>query len=221
MLKIWGRPTSICTQRVLWACAEAGLKYHFQLASATMGAEGHISTGAEPFGSVNTDWYRRMNPNGTVPTIDDDGFQLWESNAIVGYLARRYASEQLFDNDEGVFARGWQWLSWTNERLEPLLHTLVMEVVRLRADMRSAAALAEAREALKIPVTILEEHLAGQSYVAGEAFSMGDIAPGATLYRSQLLDSFPMGFPHVERWLNRLQQRPGFIRHVAPRECHI
>ena len=57
MLKIWGRPTSICTQRVLWACAEAGLEYNFQLASATMGAEGHISTGAEPFGSVDTDWY--------------------------------------------------------------------------------------------------------------------------------------------------------------------
>ena len=83
MLRIWGRPTSICTQRVLWAAVEAGRDFELILASATMGENGHVSTGAAPFGVVDSAAYREMNPNGTIPTIDDDGFVLWESNAIV------------------------------------------------------------------------------------------------------------------------------------------
>ena len=70
-LTIWGRPNSICTQRVLWACVEVGVRFKLIPASATMGEHGHVSTGATPFGIVNTVAYRAMNPVGTVPTIDD------------------------------------------------------------------------------------------------------------------------------------------------------
>ena len=96
MLKIWGRPNSIHTQRVLWTCAEAEVPYELILASATMGPDGHISGGGKPYGIVDTPSYRAMNPNGTVPTIDDDGYVLWESNVISRYLAQKYAPEALF-----------------------------------------------------------------------------------------------------------------------------
>ncbi len=86
-LRIWGRPNSIHTQRVLWTCAEADLSFELTLASATMGPKGHVSGGNPPYGIVDTQEYRAMNPNGTVPTIDDNGFVLWESNVIVRYLA--------------------------------------------------------------------------------------------------------------------------------------
>ena len=130
-LKIWGRPNSICTQRVLWTCVEANLEYELTLASATMGPNGHISTGSEPFGLVESPWYQAMNPNSTVPTIDDDGYVLWESNAIVCYVAMTYGPLVLYGGGPAGLAQQFKWMSWTNEHLEPLLHTLVMECVRL------------------------------------------------------------------------------------------
>ena len=79
MLTIWGRTNSINVQKVLWACAEIGVPFRR-----------HDAGG--PFGGTDTEGYRAMNPNGLVPTIEDDGFVLWESNAIVRYLARKYGA---------------------------------------------------------------------------------------------------------------------------------
>jgi len=83
MIKVWGRPTSICTQRVLWCLEESNLPYGLKLTSGTMGPQGHVSTGSKAFGGCDTMEYLRMNPNGKIPTIDDGGFTLWESNAIL------------------------------------------------------------------------------------------------------------------------------------------
>ena len=91
MLKIWGRPTSACTQKALWGLEETEIDYELILASGTMGPDGHVSKGGAAFGLVDTAEYRSMNPNGTVPTINDDGFTLWESNVIVRYLSMKYA----------------------------------------------------------------------------------------------------------------------------------
>src|SRR5262249_60373302 len=85
-IKVWGRPTSINTQRVRWALADSDIPHELILASATMGPNGHVSKGGAAFGIVNTAAYRAMNPNGTVPTIDDDGFILWETNAVLRWL---------------------------------------------------------------------------------------------------------------------------------------
>ena len=66
MLRIWGRPTSICTQRALWTLVEADVPFELTLASATMGPDGHISGGGQAFGYVNSPEYREMNPHGTI-----------------------------------------------------------------------------------------------------------------------------------------------------------
>ena len=99
MLKLWGRPTSARTLKVLWALAEIGIEFDFILASATMGPEGSVDKGNRPFGVVDTAEYRAINPNGTVPTIDDAGFTLWESNSIVRYLAMKYAPDLMYGGD--------------------------------------------------------------------------------------------------------------------------
>ena len=221
MIRIWGRPTSICTQRVLWACVEADVRFELTLASGTMGPDGHVSTGAEPFGGVDVPRYRAMNPNGTVPTIDDGGFVLWESNAIVTCLGLRYGHGMLVDGSPETLGRAVQWMSWTNEHLEPHLHTLVMELRRLREDLRTPGAVATAVCGIAPALEILDAHFADNAFVAGDRFSMGDIPAGAAVRRWQVFAQAGPATPHVDAWLARLAEREGFRRHVAPAELHV
>ena len=221
MLKIWGRPNSICTQRVLWACAEADVAYQLELASGTMGPNGHISQGGAPFGHVDTDAYRKMNPNGTVPTVEDGEVVLWDSVAIVIHIAQKFAPDNLYGGNPVTLAQSVQWMGWTNEHMEPLLHTLVMELVRLVEDQRSAAALEKARLATISKLQILDRHLAGQSYLAGDEFSMADIPAGATVYRWSLFDLEQPRLQNVADWQKRLQDRDAFQEIVAPRAYHL
>ena len=221
MIRIWGRPTSICTQRVLWACVEVGVEFELALASATMGPDGHVSTGVQPFGGVDTPRYRAMNPNGTVPTIDDGGFVLWESNAIVTCLGLRYGHGMLVDGSPETLGRAVQWMSWTNEHLEPHLHTLVMELRRLREDLRTPGAVEMAVRGITPALEILDAHLADNAFLTGDRFSMGDIPAGAAARRWQVFAREGPATPHLDAWLARLGRREGFRRHIAPPELHV
>ena len=221
MIRIWGRPTSICTQRVLWACVEADVGFELTLASGTMGPDGHVSTGAAPYGGVDTPRYRTMNPNGTVPTIDDGGVVLWESNAIVTWLGLRYGLGSLVDGSPETIGRAVQWMSWTNEHLEPHLHTLVMELRRLRGDLRTPGVVGTAVRDIAPALAILDAHLADNAFVAGDRFSMGDIPAGAAARRWQVFAQEGPGTPHLDAWLVRLGEREGFRRHIAPPELHV
>jgi len=219
MIKVWGRPTSIHTQRVLWALTAADLPYELILASATMGPDGHVSKGGAPYGIVDTPAYRAMNPNGTVPTIDDDGFILWESNAILTWVALKYAPQM--SDDAQQMARAVQWMGWTNSRLEPLLHTLVMELVRLAAPERSPAKVEQARVAMIEALSGLEARLTRDPYVAGDRFTIGDIPAGAAVHRWMVFNLQRPEMPNIAAWQGRLAERKGFHLHVASREFHL
>lgn len=221
MIRIWGRPNSICTKRVLWAFVEVGVGFELILASGTMGPEGHVSTGAEPYGSVDEPWFRAMNPNGTIPVIDDDGFVLWESTAILAYLGSRYGAGALLDGRPETLARAVQWMAWTNEHLEPALNTQILELRRLPEDRRTPGAADEAGEEIARSVEALEAQLAHGDYLAGERFSLADIPAGAAVYRWRVFGRWGRATPRVDAWLARLAEREGFRRHVAPIELHV
>src|SRR5258706_11140797 len=121
MLKLWGRPTSGRTQKVLWTLAEIRLEFELILASAEMGPGGHVAKGNKPYGVVDTPEYRAKNPNGRVPTIDDDGFVLWESNSIVRYLASRYGAGGLWPSEPRSRADSERWMDW---QLSILIHAV-------------------------------------------------------------------------------------------------
>lgn len=221
MLKVWGRSSSIHTQRVLWACDEAHVPFQLIPASATMGPDGHISGGGMPFGIVDTPEYRAMNPNGTIPTIDDEGYVLWESNTICRYLAQTYAPQNLFGDNVKTLGFASQWMDWTNTQLEPALHILVMELVRLSPDKRDPDNVEQTRKNILPALERLNQHLSERPYVAGEAFSIGDIAPGCAVYRWILFGLNAPEMPHIRDWQSRLAERGGFQAHVAPREYHL
>lgn len=219
MLKIWGRPTSTNTQRVLWTLEEAGKPYELILASGTTGATGYVWGGHEPYGIVGTDAYRAMNPNGTIPTIDDDGFVLWESIAIVAYLARKYAP-QLCGGDN-AFARALRWMIWVNHAIDPATHTLILHMERYPPGKRSPEAVEKAREEWVKRLAMLEAELSRSRWFGGEAFGIGDIPLGISVQRFLHFGLAHPPMPRVSDWMARLGEREGFRRHVAPRANHL
>src|SRR5262249_59110771 len=104
MLKVWGRVNSINVQKVLWALAELDVRY--ERTDAGMA-----------FGVVNEPFYQKMNPNARVPTIDDDGVVLWESNAIVRYLAAKHGAGGLWPTELAVRADSDRWMDWVSNHV--------------------------------------------------------------------------------------------------------
>ena len=200
MLKIWGRRNSINVQKVLWTCAELGLHYE------------RIDAGLQ-FGVNDTPEYRAMNPNGLVPTIDEDGFILWESHAIVRYLARNYGIGELWPEDARTVADADRWMEWYSTtlwlNLRPIFHTLV----RTPPEKRNMALVEEHRKLLAANWQIVDAQLASREYLTGSAFTMGDIPLGVAAYRwfNLPLERPPM--THVERWYRQLCERPAFREH--------
>ncbi len=221
MLTIWGRPTSARTQKVLWALAETGIEFEMILASGTMGPNGSVDKGNEPYGVVDTPEYLAMNPNGTVPTIKDGDFTLWESNSVIQYLAMKYAPEPLFGDDLETFASASRWMDWEGNMFLPHQHTLVMHLVRLPPEERDPAQVEGARQALLRPLKIIDSQLAKTSFISGERFTMGDIPIGIRVHRWFLFDLETPDFPNLTRWYEVIRQRPGFLEHIADPAVHL
>lgn len=219
-VKLWGRPTSARTQKVLLALAELGIAPELILASATMGAGGHVSKGNAAFGIVDTADYRAKNPNGTVPTIDDGGFVLWESNAIVQYLGMRYDPALFYRNDVETFASASRWLLWENNQLIPPMHLLVRHLIRLPEAERDPAVAAESRSKLIREFSIVEDVLSRQRYMAGEHWTMGDIAMSVRVHRWHLLPIERPSMPGLARYYDDIRARPSFAA-IADPAMHV
>ena len=201
MLKLWGRVNSINVQKVLWALEE--LKVPYERAEAGMA-----------FGVVNEPFYKKMNPNSRVPTIDDDGFVLWESNAIVRYLASKYAPSTLWPDDVEVRALTDQWMDWQTSTFWPALRPLFLGLIRTGAEHRDPQALEYSRARTVALLAIMDRHLRTRRFIAGDPFTPADIALGACTLRWMELPIEREEFAHVRRWFERLIERPGFRKIV-------
>ncbi len=204
MLKIHGRANSINVQKALWAAEECGVPFE----------RSHVGG---PFGGNDQPWYRAMNPNGVVPTIEHDGYSLWESNAIVRYLCATYAPGTLWSTDPKARGEADRWMDWQATTVMSGMTTLFWGLIRTPAEKRDNAAIDAARPATSAIWARLDAHLATRPYVAGGQFSMGDIPVGAVCYRWMNLpfrrDDLPE-LPHLRAWYERLAQRPAYRRHV-------
>ena len=201
MLVIWGRNNSVNVQKVLWCCEEMALGYQ------------RIDAGGA-FGVVNTPQYRRLNPNGLVPTIDDAGFVLWESNAIVRYLAAKHSAGHLWPEDLCARADADRWLDWANTTFWPAMRPLFLGLIRTAPDERDPQALEQSRLNTADALRILDAHLAARAYVAGPALTMGDIALGCGVWRWMALPIERPALPHLQRWFDALAQRPAYRKTV-------
>jgi glutathione S-transferase len=202
MLKIWGRANSINVQKVLWCCAELDLKYE------------RVDAGGK-FGLTQSPEYLAMNPNGLVPTIEDDGLILWESHAIVRYLSRKNGKGTLCPNDEKVCADADRWMEWYSTTLWNNLRPVFWNLVRVEQDKRDMKLVEESRKRLADNLKLVELNLTSRPYMAGSAFTMGDIPMGVALHRWFLLPIERPDYPRLAAYYERLKQRPGFAQHCA------
>ncbi len=202
MIVVHGRNTSVNVQMVMWAIAELNLSHK------------RLDVGG-PHGGTDAPEFRAKNPHGLVPAIEDGETVVWESAAIVRYLAARYGTETFWPQNPSKRAALDMWAEWCRSTLYPaFIVNVFLPLVRTPAHERDAAAMARAFDVLKLLVTRLDARIGKGPYLAGESFSFGDIFAGQQLYRY-----FTLGFPRaetpaLEAYFQRLTQRPAFAEHM-------
>ena len=196
MLTIWGRLTSVNNQKVVICANELGIPYE------------RFDAGGS-FGGLDTPEALARNPNKLIPVIRDGDFVLWESNAIVRYLARVHGAGSLWPDDPRVAADADRWMDWQATTLNPALFDAFWNTIRAKPEDRNPAAVTVSAGKTEKLLAILDAHLASRDVVAG-AHSMGDIPLACTAHRWYGLPIERARFAHVEAWLARLRERPAY-----------
>jgi glutathione S-transferase len=200
MLKIWGRVNSVNVKKVLWCAGELGLAYE------------RIDAGLQ-FGVNKTPEYLKMNPTGLVPTIDDDGFVLWESHSIVRYLCAKHSAGGLWPTDLGKRADAERWMDWAFS-FQRAMREVFWGLIRTPVEKRNAQAIEEGIRQSHALAALLDNALGAKAYVAGAEFTMGDIPIGCEVQRWMRVPIERPKLPNLEAWFERLRARPSFARHV-------
>ncbi|WP_380878831.1 glutathione S-transferase [Sphingomonas sp. DBB INV C78] len=198
MLTVWGRLNSHNVKKVVWLAEEIGLPY-----------VRHDVGGA--FGMP--DAYLAKNPNALIPTIEDGDVLLWESNAILRYLAARHGGDALWPADPAARAQADKWMDWQFSYADAQRDAF-LNLVRRAADQRDADAIARSAAECAKMMAILDEALSRQSWLSGDSFGIGDIPMGVYAYSWFSLAIERPVLPHVGDWYERLKVRPGYATQV-------
>ncbi|WP_213992028.1 glutathione S-transferase [Sodalis sp. dw_96] len=201
MLKILGRSSSINVRKVLWACEELGIEYERE-------------DWGNGFKSTQSPEFLALNPNAMVPVIQDQDFVLWESNAIIRYLARAYRGELLYPAAPKIRAGIDQWIDWQAAELNPAWSYVFSALVRHNPEYPDADRITAATAAWSGKMSILNNQLnATNAYVAGSAFTLADIPIGLSVNRWFSTPLQRPDLPAVSAYYERLSQRPAFMAH--------
>ena len=196
MLKVWGRKNSSNVRKVLWCAEELALPYDREEAGGA-------------FGVVDSPQYRALNPNGRVPMIEDDGFVLWESNAIVRYLAARYGSDtSWYQRDVCVRAQADKWMDWTTSTFAGPFRDLFWGMLRTPAEQQDWVLINGASKTCAELLSIVDQALSEKPYLSGDEIGMGDIPLGSFIYAWFEMPIERPSMPHLEAWYERLKLRP-------------
>ena len=201
MLTLYGRSSSDNVQKALWALGETGQPFE------------HVPLGGS-YGGLDTPWFAAINPHRRVPTLMDGDTVVWESDAIVRYVAAKYSYGTLWPVDVSERSRADQWMAWTLAHLYDDSNLLFWLTVRTPVAEQDAGRIERVHERLSARYRALDEHLSAHEYVTGERLTMGDVPPGATLYRYFNLPVEREPFPHLERWYTLLCARAAYRKYV-------
>ena len=195
MMHIWGRLSSINVRKVVWAAQESGAPFQRSDAGAA-------------FGVVKTPEYRRMNPNGLVPVLQDGDFTLWESNVIVRYLAARFPERGLMPATLALRFEAEQWMDWQQTTFNGAGRDAFIQWIRTPAELRKPELIAGSVATMEPLLQLLEQRFSERAYMLGDHFSMADIPLGCEIHRWFGLPQARSSLPHLERWYAALRARP-------------
>jgi glutathione S-transferase len=203
MITLYGQSRSRAS-RVLWMLEEIGIAYQ--------------DVPVRPYTESREAEYLRINPNGQIPTLDDDGLILWESLAINLYLAEKYGAAPLWPASVQDRARVYQWSFWATNEVEPRIVSIAKGLSSKAPDQ---AAVSLGLQQLAGAFHVLEEQIKGHTYLLGETFSVADLNLASVLREPgedsvggiDAIDLNP--FPGIMRWLDLCSQRPANRRVAA------
>ena len=201
-IKIWGRENSGNVKKVLVVADELNIPYE------------RIDAGMQ-FGVVDTPEYRKLNPNGRVPTIEDGDYVLWESHSICRYLAMQYGGEAIYPSDPKVRAGVDRWLDWMLAYLIPIEAPVFSGTIRTPPEKRDTAMIEDGVKKLVVMFQIVEGRLTGRPYLEANQATLADLLLGVFAYRylkNPFLDR-PTP-PNLVAWCDRLCARPSYKKWV-------
>lgn len=198
MLKVWGRANSSNVRKVLWCAEELGIAYE------------RVDAGGA-FGVVDEPNYRAMNPNGRVPVIEDDGFVLWESNAIVRYLVAKHGQgTPWLSTDLQRRASADRWMDWMTSTVAGPFRDLFWGILRTPPEQQDWVSINAANKTVAELLAMADHTLASQPYLSGDEVGMGDIPLGCFAYAWFEMPIERAPLPHLQAWYERLKARPAY-----------
>ncbi|MET0366390.1 MAG: glutathione S-transferase family protein [Sphingobium sp.] len=198
MLTIWGRLNSHNVKKVAWFADELGLPHVRHDVGGAFGMDAA---------------YLALNPNALIPTIEDGDFSLWESNAILRYLAQRYGGERWWPSDAATRASGDKWMDWQFS-LADAQRDLFLNLVRTAPEKRDHAAIARSATAAGKAMGRVDDQLSRQPWLSGEEIGIGDIPVGVYAHTYFTLEIERPELPHLRGWYDRLTARDAYAKSV-------
>lgn len=202
MLTVYGRATSSNVQAVLWALEELGVAYE-----RLDYGEGHASLDSSEF--------RALNPHGLIPVLRDGDVAIWESVAILRYLATTHAKAPFWPTEPLARAQVDMWAEWAKRNVaDGFTGPIFWRVVRTPRARWDKPAIAQAVAALDATLARAEAQLAQHDFLCGDALSLADIVLGHVLYRYFDIEIDRASLPNLRRYADRLAARPAYKRTV-------
>lgn len=202
MYKLYAHPYSQHARRVVALLETAGLAYELQPVSLEKGEN-------------RTAEYLALNPNHQVPVLRDGDFTLYESNAILRYLANKHGLDDWYPTDCQARARVDQWLDWNQTKLAPATRDVVFNKIFM-GPKGDQAAIQSGLERLVGLGELLESRLAQADWLSGDHPTLADLSVGSNITQLQLADAVPQG-PALRQWYDRLTGLPGFAKSLPPK----
>ena len=193
-MKLYGFPPSPNTWKVRAVAAQLGIKLELQLVDLSKGEQ-------------RTPSYLALNPTGRTPTLVDGDFKLWESTAIMQYLASR-STNSLWPNDARVRADIMRWQSWQLQHFGPdaCVPLTYQHLVKKRLNQGppDQAIVDKALEAFRRDASVLDAHLAKQRYLVGQELTLADLSVAAVLVYAKEAEMPLAQYPRVQEWCGRI-----------------